>query len=75
MTWSRQPYFCLTVGFYVFGAKLLARDTCTFYTFVFSFHMEVTCSLHVFHLCYRVNYLSQENLYFIILYQIETTAL
>ena len=68
ITWSWQSYLCLTVRFYYFGAKWLGYDACTFYKFCFSFHMEVTCYLYVFHLWYRGNDLSWENLYYIIWY-------
>ena len=48
----RQPH-CVTLWFYVFREKRIVHDYLPFYSFCFSFHSEVTCSLHVFYLCYR----------------------
>ena len=52
---QREMTWCLTIRFYVFGAKWIGNDACTLYIFSFSFHMEVICSINVFHLLYRGN--------------------
>ena len=66
-------FIYLNVWFYVFGNKWLCHDTLNFYSFCFSFHLEVTWSLRVFHFfkekrdiirknpCYIIHYLKRNN--------------
>ena len=50
--WERQPR-CVTLWFSVFREKRIGHDYLPFYSFCFIFHLELTCSLHVFYLWYR----------------------
>ena len=65
--WERWRHHVI-VWLYVFGEKWLDNETLTFYSFCFSFHLEVTWYLCVFHLWYRRNWCQSENLCYIIWY-------
>ena len=62
-----NPTFLKTVWFHILEWNDLVMTLVLFIHF-FSFHLEVTCSLHVFHLWYRGNELIQEKIYHIIWY-------
>ena len=75
--WYRYVYMyclerknrCVTLWFYNFVDKWLCHNNLTFYSFCFSFCLEVTCSIHVFHLWFRGKLRQSRNplLYYLVL--------